>query len=356
MNNNFKVSVAMITYNGVKYIEKQLLSILNQTVKPDEVIISDDGSNDGTVELIEGIIEKYSSSEINIILLTDNPVHGINPNYCWAVRHTTGDIIFSSGQDDIWREDKIEKVLEVYNQYPDAFVVASDLSMVDNKGNPYFGKTVHIYIDKAGLENGATVKLDRANYLSLAETVTLIAGPVLSFKRSIYDLVIPLPVNIYEDQWIEFIGVAEDSMYYLNEKTTYYRVHDSASNSANISLYKRIKRTLSRTRIAYKTPFNPYCYGNAILNYFNTRNEDFDGRQEALNTVYTSIEIASAEMKYMKMNRIKGAFCFVKMFIKDVRYRKSGVQSFLVCLFYTLFYSKKRRNREINSELAKCGY
>lgn len=355
MTEKYKISVAMITYNGVNYIEEQLTSILNQTVKPDEVIISDDGSTDGSVELIKGIIGNYIDNGIRIVLLTDNPTHGISQNFSWAFKHTTGDIVFSSGQDDIWREDKIEKVLNVYYQHPDAQVVVTDLEMIDKNGDPYTGNTVQIYIEKTGLKDGELIKTDRAKYLSLSETVTLIAGPVLSFKRSIYDLVIPLPVNVYEDQWIEFIGVAEDSMYYLNEKTTYYRVHDSVSNSANISLSRRIQRTLSRIRIAYKTPLTPLCFENAILKYFADYNEDeFVGRQDAIDTAHMVLAYVNTEFRYMRMNRIKGAFCYIKMFIKDVRYRKSGVQSFLICLFYTLFYSKKRRNREIDAELEKC--
>lgn len=356
MKRNYKISVTMITYNGVKYTEEQLNSILNQTVRPDEIIISDDGSADGTVDLIRQIIDKYSNSGISITLLTNNPNHGIGPNFSWAVQHTTGDIIFSSGQDDIWAADKIEKVLDVYYRHPDAQVVATDLSMIDATGKPYIGNTVHIYIDKSGLSNGEVVKLDRAKYLPIAETVTLIAGPVISFKRSLYDLVIPIPLNVSEDQWIEFIGLAEDSFYYLNEKTTYYRVHDSASNSVNLSPYRRIQRTLSRVKLAYKTPLNPYCYRNAVLRYFNHHTEDFDGRKEAIDLLSIASEIIENEIKYMRMNRIKGVFCLLKMYIKNVRFRKSGTQSFLVCLLYTAFYSKKRRNKDFNAELAKCGF
>ena len=56
MKMKYKVSVAMITYNGEKYIEEQLNSILNQTTKPDEIIISDDGSTDGTISIVQDIL------------------------------------------------------------------------------------------------------------------------------------------------------------------------------------------------------------------------------------------------------------------------------------------------------------
>ncbi len=74
-----KVSVAMITYNGAGFIEKQLVSILNQTVKPDEIIISDDGSTDGTLEIILEYIDK-----------------GVATNFENAFRNSTADFLFFS--------------------------------------------------------------------------------------------------------------------------------------------------------------------------------------------------------------------------------------------------------------------
>lgn len=355
MQNDVKVSVTMITYNGVNYIEEQLTSIFEQTRKPDEVIISDDGSTDGSIELMNHIIDDYLDSGVKISLLTDNPNHGIGPNFSWAVQHTTGDVIFVSGQDDIWAKDKIEKVLDVYNNHLDAQVVATDRFLIDSNGKAYIKNYQHMFIDKSGLKNGDIVKLHREEYIALVETVTLIAGPVLSFKRDIIDYVIPLPANIYEDQWIEFVGVAEDSIYYLNEQTTYYRVHDSVSNSANVSLMRRIQRTLKRIKIAYKAPLHSCCFENAILKYFNDCNiEDFKGRQNAIDTANMVIDLENTVIRFMRMNSIKGAFCLIKLFVKDTRYRKSGFQSFVVCLLYTVFYSKKRRNNEINTELQKC--
>lgn len=101
-----KISVVMTTYNGEKYIEDQLTSIIKQSRQPDEVIIYDDSSTDKTVELVNNFIRDHAlenwSFYINHINL------GWKDNFFEASKKATGDIIFFSDQDDVWKEDKIE--------------------------------------------------------------------------------------------------------------------------------------------------------------------------------------------------------------------------------------------------------
>lgn len=111
---NNKISIAMAAYNGEKYIRQQIESMCEQTIKPDEIIISDDGSSDSTVSIIKELIHKYSSKGIVIKLLQDNPRHGYCGNFEWAISHTSGDFIFVSDQDDIWYFNKIESILQFF--------------------------------------------------------------------------------------------------------------------------------------------------------------------------------------------------------------------------------------------------
>ena len=85
------ISVAMTSYNGEKYIEEQIESILNQTVKIDEIIIVDDGSIDGTIDLIK----KY-----DVTLVQNEKNIGYKENFKKAMSLCHGDIIFLCDQDD----------------------------------------------------------------------------------------------------------------------------------------------------------------------------------------------------------------------------------------------------------------
>ena len=108
VNRKEKVSVAMATYNGEKYIKEQIETILNNLDDKDELVISDDGSSDMTIEIINKINDKR-------IKLLEGPRKGLKKNFENAIKNTTGDVIFLSDQDDIWMENKVEKVLECFN-------------------------------------------------------------------------------------------------------------------------------------------------------------------------------------------------------------------------------------------------
>ena len=348
-----KVSVAMVTYNGVDFIEEQLTSILNQTEKPDEVIISDDGSTDGSLELIQKIINEYSNSGISILLLTDNPIHGVGTNYEWAYRHTTGDIIFSSGQDDVWAQDKIEKVLNVYINHPDAQVVITDAYLIDGQGNRLPGKLCPLFIEELNIQQGESIRLERSKYIEYAESTNIIQGPVISFRSTIKEKVIPIPRKCYEDHWIEAIGVAENSLYFLMEKITYYRIHNSVTQTQGSSFIKKARKNMQRAKKSYSIALSSYNFGKSLLNYYNTNNEDFEGRDVALDTVNHIIKIGETELKCMRMGRIKGAVNLRRFYRSDIRYKKSGFEQFFISLLYITMYSKKRRNKDIDDEIEK---
>ena len=118
------ISVVMATYNGEKYIVEQLDSIKNQTVKPDEVIICDDGSKDSTEEIVRKYISdngldgwKFSVNEKNL---------GYADNFQQVAKRASGDFIFFSDQDDLWELDKIEQMLDIMNAHEDCKLLCTD--------------------------------------------------------------------------------------------------------------------------------------------------------------------------------------------------------------------------------------
>lgn len=116
------ISVCIATYNGEKYIKEQLKSVLLQLSVNDEVVVSDDGSNDNTVELIQS----FSDSRIKLLLKNrfSSPVR----NFENALKHAKGDYIFLCDQDDIWFPGKVKTMLSYLKQYD---LVVSDCKVVD---------------------------------------------------------------------------------------------------------------------------------------------------------------------------------------------------------------------------------
>ena len=112
----------MATYNGSKYIRQQVESILIQLSFEDEVIISDDGSLDETLQVLQEI------GDIRVKICKNEPPHGVVENFENAIKHAVGDYIFLCDQDDVWMPGKVKKVLEALKDYD--FVV-HNAEMVD---------------------------------------------------------------------------------------------------------------------------------------------------------------------------------------------------------------------------------
>lgn len=104
------ISVVMATYNGESFILDQLNSIFQQEKKPDEVIICDDKSSDGTVSIISMFIDNNKLNKTWKLIVNDENL-GYCDNFKKVCQLATGDVIFFSDQDDIWKLDKI-KVME----------------------------------------------------------------------------------------------------------------------------------------------------------------------------------------------------------------------------------------------------
>lgn len=119
------VSVAMATYNGEKFIEEQLDSILNQTYPVNEIIIRDDISEDNTAAVIQDFI-KNRGIEDKIDFRINEKNLGYASNFMGALRETKGDYVFFCDQDDIWLEDRVENMINALENKPDALMIGSE--------------------------------------------------------------------------------------------------------------------------------------------------------------------------------------------------------------------------------------
>ena len=126
-------SVCMGTYNGEKYIEKQLYSILHQTKKPDEVILCDDGSTDKTVEIIKEFISQ-NQLEHSWKLYQNTENKGYPANFYYACSLCTKEVVFLADQDDIWAEKKLERMCEVLGKQQEIKAVCCKFGLIDAEG------------------------------------------------------------------------------------------------------------------------------------------------------------------------------------------------------------------------------
>jgi glycosyltransferase involved in cell wall biosynthesis len=216
-----KISVCMAAYNGEPYVEEQFRSILHQLGERDEVIVVDDASKDSTRDTI------LSFNDDRIRLIAHPVNHGVVATFEDAVRNSTGDIIFLADDDDIWAPNKVKKILEAFRNHPEAEIVTTRVSLIDQRGNP----------------SEDTLYSNRKTFHSTFWRNILInhyQGSAMAIRSSLLHSILPFPrrVGFLHDHWIGTRNaLCGGSVVYIDEPLLFYRRH-----SQNVS------RRLTRVR------------------------------------------------------------------------------------------------------------
>jgi len=223
------ISVAMATYNGEKYIEQQLLSIVNQTVSVDEIIICDDCSSDKTIEIIQQIIRKNRLDDKCKVFVNDTNI-GFVRNFVKAISLTSGDFVFLSDQDDVFFADKFEKMLDVFSTYPDCVLLNSNFQSIDEAGN-----VSENFRSKSRKKRTKDV---RKNSFREWLFESSFPGFAMGFRACIREKIKNANLeNCYgHDQLIGLFAISEDGNYSLKEVLNGYRNHcNNTTGGKNIT-------------------------------------------------------------------------------------------------------------------------
>lgn len=227
------ISVCIATYNGGKYIKAQLESILPQIGAEDEIIISDDGSTDDTLDIINRINDHrikvlrhkpYTKTSFPL----DKPTH----NFENALRAAKGDFIFLSDQDDIWLENKVTACL---NGLQTADLVVSDCKVTDSKLNIIYDS----YFSYIKVRQGVLPNIIRATYL----------GCCMAFRKEVLDKALPFPQTcVGHDLWIGLIADQYFKSSLLKTPLILYRKHElsmtPSGKKSSYSLFFKIRYRL----------------------------------------------------------------------------------------------------------------
>jgi len=129
------VSIPVLTYNGEKFLRKQLDSIFSQTYKNIEVLAYDDASSDDTVK----ILKEYEKQHSNFKVFVNTKNVGINQNFVNALKECNGDYISPADQDDIWYDEKVEFLV---NNIGDNILIQSSTTVIDEDDNKLYQKSI----------------------------------------------------------------------------------------------------------------------------------------------------------------------------------------------------------------------
>ena len=198
------ISVCVATYNGEKFIREQIDSILCQLSSDDEIIVSDDGSTDGTIVIINCVGDK------RIRIIEGPRKHSPTFNFENALKEAKGDYIFLADQDDVWKTNKVEVCMKWLQKYD---CVVSDAQVTDSNLNPLYPSLYAIMQVRQGhiyntvWKNGYT-------------------GCCMAFRRNILEASLPFPKDIpMHDIWIGNVAAYKYNVKFIPDKLILFRRH-----------------------------------------------------------------------------------------------------------------------------------
>lgn len=217
-----KISIAMATYNGARYLEEQLDSFLKQTRLPDEVVVSDDGSTDETLAIVDSFAKK---ALFEVRILRNDRNLGCCKNFELALSGSSGDIVLLSDQDDVWFPHKIETIERTFLENSGLLVVINDAEITEEN------------LQSTGLSNLAQIK---ALGLGLDDFIT---GCCTAVTRKMIRLACPIPhISVMHDAWIHDLGNLLGVRKVVSPVLQYYRRHQNTTSNWLASSTSKVGR------------------------------------------------------------------------------------------------------------------
>lgn len=237
MVSNPSVSVVMATYNGSKYIREQIISILPQLEINDELLISDDGSLDDTIEIINEVVT-YTKPKCEIRIV-NGPKNGVIKNFERLIELASKQIVVFSDQDDIWDEKKIISIKNAFQKDSKLKVLVHDFETIDSESNIIVNSSIPRF--RVGrVKNFLKNTFIGANMAARTD--------FLKYKA------LPFPDNIpMHDSWIGILAKNNETEF-ISEKLTLYRRHELNLTGSRRSLKsKMLDRLIILKEVAKKS-------------------------------------------------------------------------------------------------------
>jgi glycosyltransferase involved in cell wall biosynthesis len=233
------ISVALCTHNGARYLREQLESILDQTLPPTEIVLSDDASTDATVELARSIVAERGDRAPAFVVLENDPALGVAANFERAVLACSGEIIALSDQDDLWAPERLAVMSAAFEDRPELLLLHTDALLVDADNEP-IGGTLFAALAVTAREK-QLVHSRRAFEALLRRN--LVTGATTLFRRSLVGTATPFPRGWVHDEWLAMVAASLDGVDLLDEPLVRYRQHGANQIGATkLSLRGKIGR------------------------------------------------------------------------------------------------------------------
>ena len=247
-----KISVALCTYNGSRYLQEQLHSIVGQSRQPDEIVVCDDSSNDSTVEMLNRF---ERDSGLCVRIHRNEQTLGSTKNFEQAIAHCDGDLIVLCDQDDVWEDDKIQCLEEAMERNPKAAYVFSDAHVVDEYLHPV-GHTLWEAVG-FGRRERRLVELGQAATVLLRYNVA--TGATMAFRAKHKQLILPIPEGWIHDGWSALVLAMVAPCTFVDKPLIRYRQHTAQQlGGAKTTFLEKVKIAKSQDSTTFQLIADDY--------------------------------------------------------------------------------------------------
>lgn len=234
-----KVSIALCSCDGERYLPEQLQSFVEQRRRPDELIVVDDRSRDATVPLLQAFA---ASSPFPVRIVVNDERLGVTANFEKALALCSGDVVLPSDQDDVWRPEKLEVLTGVLAARPDLLVVTSNADLIDGDGRALaldFWTALQFSRDELA-------QFDQGRSFEALVNKNLAAGMVMALRRELLATALPIPRCWIHDGWIALLAAADDRFAIIPDRLVRYRLHGrNAVGISHLAWRQRLARALT---------------------------------------------------------------------------------------------------------------
>lgn len=213
------VSVAMATYNGERWVRTQIESIVAQSEPPTELVVSDDGSTDRTVDIVESM---WTPFELRVEV-NQGERRGVAGNFAAAIERCRGDVVVLADQDDVWDPERIAAVLPALAT---ADLVVCDLALIGPNGQDL----ASTQFERLGLKPAIFIADPMETLLSR----NVVTGAGTAFRADLAHRALPMPDGWLHDEWLAVVAAATGAIDVEPRPLVAYRQHEAQAVGGSV--------------------------------------------------------------------------------------------------------------------------
>lgn len=283
-----RVSVAMCTYQGARHLDEQLASIADQAQPPDELVVCDDGSTDGTLEILRDFAAKHGWMQI----IRNTERLGSLKNFQQETELCGGEVICFADQDDVWHPQKLKKLCAALAESPGAGLVFCNAEVV-NENLEYSGYSLWQFRRFSRRRQGVSRRGGAFRYV-LGQGIA--SGMAMGFRSKFKDLVLPIEA-LSHDLWVSIlVSATTPDVALVPERLAQWRQHiTQQTGSVTVSTFsKQLSESKSHGDSHYIELVEGY---QMILNRLIANRETYPCSEEALDALAKKIDHLKARAR-----------------------------------------------------------